>query len=168
MTAQRKSSAITRLVLMMLLAPVVVLVIPLAIAMFLGMVIYGASLTAIVWLTWCTRGLDTLVVYSNSPNWHDYMVEKVLPRLERRAVVMNWSERRHWKWPSLSVAVFRFFGGDRQFNPMVVVIRPFKVPRTFRFWQPFRDRKHGNPSSLHEVENRLYTYLGISTPETGG
>ena len=168
MVTRRMSNAIFKLGSVLLLAVVVVLVIPFVIAMLAGMAIYGVSLTAIVWLIWCTRGVDTLVVYSNSPNWHDYMVETVLPRLQGRSVVINWSERRYWKWHSLPVAVFRFFGGDREFNPMVVVLRPFRIPRTFRFWQPFRDCKHGNVSSLHEVENRLYAYLDINTPQGGG
>ena len=168
MTTQRDSNVIARLVSILLLAPIVVLIIPFAIAMLLAMVIYGACLTLIVWLTWCTRGIDTLVVYSNSPNWHDYMVDSVLPRLHGRSIVINWSERRLWRWYSLPVAVFRFFGGDREFNPMVVVLRPFTIPRTFRFWQPFRDRKHGDVSSLHDIENRLYTYLDISPAQTSG
>ena len=136
--------------------------------MLVAMLIYGICLTLIVWLTWCTRGIDTLVVYSNSPNWNDYMVESVLPRLQERSIVINWSERRSWRWYSLSVAVFHFFGGDREFNPMVVVLRPFSIPQSFRFWQPFRDRKHGDASSLHDVEKRLYTCLDISPVEAGG
>lgn len=168
MNTQRIPNAIAKLASVLLLTAAVVLIIPFAIAMLLGMAIYGLSLTTIVWLTWCTRGVDTLVVYSNSPNWHDYMIETVIPRLQGRSVVINWSERRHWKRHSLPVAVFRFFGGDREFNPMVVVLRPFRVPRTFRFWQPFRDRKHGNVSSLHDVQHRLYTYLDIDIPQTGG
>jgi len=168
MTTHSESNVLSRIASIFLIVPVILLIIPFAVMMFFGMVIYGVSLAAIVWITWCSRGIDTLVVYSNSPNWHDYMVDKIIPRLEGRAIIINWSERQHWKRNSLPVAVFRFFGGDREFNPMVIVIQPFKVPRTFRFWQPFRDRKHGNISSLHEVENRLYTCLDINPPQTGG
>ncbi len=168
MTTQRQSNAFGRLASIFLLTVVVVLVLPFAIATLIAMAIYGVGLSVVVWLTWCTRGIDTLVVYSDSPNWHDYMVESVIPRLHGRSVVINWSERRSWKWHSLSVAVFRFFGGNREFNPMVVVLRPFAIPRTFRFWQSFRDRKHGNASSIHDVERRLYTYLDISPAQTDG
>lgn len=142
------------------LAPIVVLAIPFVFALVIGRVVYGISLTLMVWVVWCTRGIDTLVVYSDSPIWQKYMIESVISKLRGRSIVLNWSERRHWHSRSLPVVVFRYFGGNRECNPMVVVFRPLRLSRTFRFWQPFRDCKHGNNSCLHDVENQLYTCLG--------
>jgi len=39
-------------------------------------------------------GRDILLVYSDSPIWHDYIEERILPHLGERAVVLNWSQCR--------------------------------------------------------------------------
>ena len=93
------------------------------------------------------RGRDVLFVYSDSPVWHEYIEQRFLPHLVRRAVVLNWSERNRWNL-SLGQVAFRFFGGRREFNPLAVVFRPLRRTRTFRFWTAFRDLKHGRPEAL--------------------
>jgi len=160
-------SAISKFFSAVLSAMIFMAIVPFVVVALLGTLIYGTSLTMIVWLLWCSRGVDTLVVYSESPHWQQYMTESVIPNLRGRAVVLNWSQRRNWRLLSLRGAVFKFFGGDREFNPLVVVFRPFRIPQTFRFWKPFRDRKHGNLNPLRELEGKLYAYLK-TTPSSAG
>jgi hypothetical protein len=105
-----------------------------------------------IWSIYCTRGTHVLFVHSNSPNWQDYVQKHLLPELPEASLILNWSERSTWNRRSLSVQVFRHFGGDREFNPMAVVFRPFRRTRTFRFWQAFRDYKHGKDRELKKVE----------------
>jgi hypothetical protein len=72
---------------------------------------------------WKPRGKDVLLVYSNSPHWLGYVEDTWLPRWGHRAVVLNWSDRPLWKrdrWPE--VALFRMFAGDREFNPLAIVV----------------------------------------------
>src|SRR6266404_233131 len=64
-----------------------------------------------IWSFWLTRGKDILFVYSDSPIWRDYMLSEMLPLVETRAVVLNWSERRTWKRWSLRALAFTFFSG---------------------------------------------------------
>ena len=80
---------------------------------------------------------DPLFVYSDSPIWHEYIVQHFLPYLGERAVILNWSDRKLWRF-SLARIAFRHFGGNREFNPLAVVFRPFGRTQAFRFWQPFR------------------------------
>src|SRR5579863_4878812 len=77
-----------------------------------------------IWFSWLTRGRDILFVYSDSPVWRDYMLSEMLPMVEGRAVVLNWSERSAWKWWSLRVLAFRLFAGTKAFNLLLVVFRP--------------------------------------------
>ena len=122
------------------------------------------GLTLAVWVLWLPRGKNTLFVYSDSPNWHDYIAENILSKIERRCVVLNWSERSRWQnSASLAAGVFMFFGGDREFNPMAVVFRPLRAPRTVRFFQAFRDHKHGKPEGLHKAEAELYRLVGCES-----
>jgi hypothetical protein len=108
--------------------PVVVVLLPLiAAAAVVGLVVWLAAaliLLSTVWVAWCARGQYALVVYSNSPVWQEYFERQILPAVGDRGVVLNWSERKQWGY-SLAVALFWFFGGTREFNPLAIVFRPF-------------------------------------------
>jgi hypothetical protein len=124
--------------------------------------LYAFVLHVLVWLRWCPAGTRVLFVYSNSPVWQSYIESNILPRLPADSVVLNWSERRGWPRWSLSTAIFRFFAGRREFNPLAVVVEPRHWGRTFRFWRAFRDAKHGKPDALHRVEREFFTHVGRS------
>ncbi len=122
---------------------------------------YTACLHIVIWVWWCARGTDVLFIYSDSPVWHDYIEQQVLPHLANRALVLNWSQRKRWK---LSVArmAFRHFGGYREFNPLAVVFRPLRRTRTFRFWKPFRQWKHGNAEPLQRMQSDFFELIGVT------
>lgn len=146
-----------QIALFILFAPLLLVVVVLWLAFFL---VYTIFLHVAVWSWWCVRGRDILFVYSDSPIWHDYIEKQVLPRLGERAVVLNWSQRRGWRF-SLARMVFYHFGGRRAFNPLAVIFRPFRRTRTFRFYQPFRDFKHGHPEALHRMESKFFELIGV-------
>lgn len=116
-----------------------------------------------VWILWLPRHKRLLFVYSDSPIWQTYIETHILPRIREQAVILNWSERQKWsKRHMLAVAVFRQFGGRRDFNPMAVVFRPLTLGRVFRFFQPFRDLKHGKPELLARVETEFFRHLRLN------
>jgi hypothetical protein len=131
-----------------------------ALLTFLLFITSTVSLHNIIWSWWCLRGRDVLFVYSDSPVWHDYVEQHIMPQLGERAVILNWSKRRRWRF-SLAKIAFYHFGGYRQFNPLGVVFRPFQRSKEFRFWQPFRDFKHGHPEALHKMESDFFGYIGV-------
>jgi hypothetical protein len=114
-----------------------------------------------VWCWWLPRGRYILFVYSESPVWQHHIEREILPHVRSRAVVLNWSQRKHWPL-SLASAAFRHFGGYHEFNPLAVVFRPFRRARVFRFWQPFRDWKHGHGDSLLQIEAELFALIGVA------
>ncbi len=129
--------------------------------LYLGFyVIGGFFLYLFIWWRWCGRGRYVLFVYSDSPIWHDYLEEHILPRLGERAIMLNWSRRSQWKRTSLPVLAFRYFGGSRKYNPMAVVFRPFRRARRFRFYEPFREFKHGKPEAVARMERDLFDLVG--------
>ena len=79
----------------------------------------------LVWVWWLPKGKDVLYVSSDSPIWREYMETEVFPLVAQRAIVLSWSARSKWPRWSFAVRVFRTFGGGRNFNPMVVLFRPF-------------------------------------------
>jgi hypothetical protein len=113
-----------------------------------------------IWLMWLPRRKDVLFVYSDSPIWRDYMLEQILPLVHERAVVLNWSELKLWPRWSLSVRAFYHFGGGyRDYNPLVLLFRPFCSVKMFRFWQPFKDWKHGQAEAVEKLRRDLALLL---------
>ena len=55
--------------------------------------------------------------------------------------------------------VFRTFKGDRNFNPLVLLFRPFRRAKVFRFWQPFQEWKHGHEQFVEDLRQRLVANL---------
>lgn len=132
---------------------------PLLLCLIVASLVYGVLLHIVMWLVWCMRGIHVLYVYSNSPNWLEHIEMEVLPRLRHGTIVLNWSDRRSWRFFSLASFVFRHFGGYREFNPMAVVIRPFRLSKVFRFYKAFKDLKHGRAVTLEKMETEFFEKL---------
>ena len=145
-----------RFALTALLLPIIL---PLAIV---GLVLHFLNKVVVyllVWVWWLPKGKDILYVSSDSPIWKEYMGTEVLPLVEKRAIVLNWSARSKWpKW-SFAVRVFRTFGRGRDLNPIVVLFRPFRRARIFRFLPAFQERKHGNSASVEQLRRDLMQAL---------
>jgi hypothetical protein len=111
---------------------------------------------------WGTAGKCLLLVYSNSPHWQAYIEENWLPRLGPVAVVLNWSERARWpEEHPLEAEIFRMWAGDREFNPVAIVLPEREPVRVIRFWQAFRDYKHGKDRTLKAAEAELADAVGV-------
>jgi hypothetical protein len=101
-------------------------------------------------------------VYSNSTTWQAYVEGNWLPQLQSIAVVLNWSERRTWaERHPLEADIFRTWAGDREFNPLAIIIPADGPVRVIRFWRAFRDYKHGKDRTLRAAEEELGAALGI-------
>ncbi|HEX9728049.1 MAG TPA: hypothetical protein VGA37_06070 [Gemmatimonadales bacterium] len=148
----------------MLLAPVWI---PLAVLVAVLAVIVYPFTRARLWMLrrafrkkWGPAGRDILLIYSNSPNWQEYIEQNWLPHLDDRTVLLNWSERAQWreKHP-LEAKLLRAYLGDREFNPAAVYIPDRGRVRVIRFWQAFRDFKHGREALLRRQEATLFTLI---------
>ena len=143
--------------------PLLLVLLPLALLVAISWLLVACGLLLIVWTRWLPRGRSALVVYSNSPIWREYFEEHVLPAVGNRAAVLNWSDRSQWRL-SVPVALFRAFGGRREFNPMAIVLGPWSWPRTFRFYRAFQSFKHGNPDEVERLRRELLAAMDIRGP----
>ena len=139
-----------------LLLPVIL---PLVAIALLAFAVSRLCVYALIWLVWLPKGKDSLVVYSDSPIWRDFMLQEIVPLLGERAIILNWSERKKWRRWSLATVVFRSFAGGREFNPMVMVFQPWSRAKSFRFWSAFKDFKHGDASAVQGLRRELEFYL---------
>jgi hypothetical protein len=149
-------SGVQRVVLLVLVLPIVL---PLVVASLGLYFLYRIVLYVLVWLLWVARGKDVLLVYSDSPIWHEYMTTQILPLVRERAVILNWSERHRWSGWSLPILVFHCFAGSRDFNPLVMLFRPFRRAKIFRFWSAFKDLKRGHTEPVERVRQDLFLAL---------
>lgn len=156
---RQKQPFLRRLGQAILIVVLLPLVLPLALFAVANHLLYRALLYLLVWALWLPRGKDILFVYSDSPIWHEYMATQVLPLVRERSVVLNWSERKKWSRWSLGVAVFHHFGGAGDFNRLVVLFRPLRLARMFRFWSAFKDWKRGYKEPVERLRQELVTSL---------
>jgi hypothetical protein len=142
-------------------ALVLLILSPLLIFLILLNWLWGTILYISIWLT--QRKPFVVFVYSDSPIWKDYIKREILPHVQDRAAILNWSERRHWK-NSLAVLAFRYFGGYRNFNPLGMVFQPFRVVKTYRFFEAYKEFKHGDPQKVEELKERLLADIRSGPP----
>ena len=106
------------------------------------------------------RHKSGVLIYSSSPNWQGYIEENWLPRLGESLIVLNYSERRAWLRKSIAVRMFdTFVGGGYQYNPAVILLRGTHAPLVFRFYQAFKNAKHGKTAALRELETEMFQHL---------
>ncbi len=137
--------------------------------------IKGKRLGFLVRQRWYPKGKHLLFVYSDSPVWKEYVEEHILPQIRSQAVVINWSERSQWEWKgTLELQVFQHWGrvsqhmfrgrkewSGKEFCPIAIVFKPWRKPQTIRFWQAFKEYKHGKDSSLKKCERELFDLLEV-------
>jgi hypothetical protein len=157
--SRRKQSFLQRTSSVALLVLILPFVLPLALVAIALHLLYRNALYLLVWTLWLPKGKDVLLVYSDSPTWQEYMATQVLPAVYNRAVVLNWSERKKWRGWSLAVAIFHHFGGGREFNPLVILFRPARLARVFRFWPAFQHWKRGCRGPVERLRQDLLSAL---------
>lgn len=140
----------------LLLAP---LWIPIGFFVFVLFLLASTTIYGLTWLFWGTRRIHLLYVYSNSPTWQTHIEQEILPKLPERKIILNWSERKLWKRFSLAALTFQHFGGYRAFNPMAVILKPFHRAKVFRFYEAFKDYKHGKIEKLADLEADFFETL---------
>lgn len=99
-------------------------------------------------------------VYSNSPNWQHDVEQSILPIVRGRLMLLNWSERKRWR-NSLAVWCFRLtnFGRRSNFNPMAIVFPRWRPLRTVRFFDAYREAKHGHDAQLEIKKKELFELI---------
>ena len=102
-------------------------------------------------------GRFVLFVYSDSPNWKDYIEANILPCIKEHVVTLNWSKRREWEQTNpFEAKIFYHWAGEEEFNPMAIILPLSGKVKEVRFWQAFRDFKHGKDKALKAAEDILF------------
>jgi hypothetical protein len=149
---------------LLLLSILLVVLSPVLVLAGLARKAYGAWLVRRFRREYASAGTVAILVYSQSPNWQAYIEEHVLPKLGHRAVVLDWSERRLWKRnATLPIRVYQHHRPGKEFNPYAMVFWPAGRPREVRFFQAFRDFKHGREHTLETALREFFDSLEGAT-----
>ena len=130
------------------------------VAYMVWLFVWGTILRVWFWRSHAAQGRPLFFVYSESPNWQDYVETNILPRVADHAVVLNWSDRQLWRstspWES---RFFHHFAGRRDFNPIALVFCRFGRINAVRFHKAFLDYKHGRELGLRTAEAELFALV---------
>jgi hypothetical protein len=115
------------------------------------------------WLRHGRSGKTLLFVYSDSPNWKDYIEENIVPRIEARSIILNLSKRREWgPRMAFETKLFDQLAGPGAFVPVAILFSLTDKPRTFRLWQPSENTKERKVNLSREVEAALFQSLKLN------
>ncbi len=147
-----------------LLVPIIVVLViilsPFIMLMWVGSLLRGLWLNIYFRAKWHKKGKYILFVYSESPNWQQYIKDNIAPIIEEKAIFLNWSKRLEWeKKKPLEAKVLEYWGGQSEFNPLAIVFLPKGRVKVIRFHQAFKDYKHGKCTLLKSKEDELYETL---------
>lgn len=144
------------------LAPVFLLMLPLALILIPATCLVNAFQSAILRLrlrhawpaqTWI------LLAYTQSDLWAPFLELEVVPRLGTGCLVIDRS-RSDWKqrYPIEAKAI-EHWGGYHENNPLVILFPPWRPVQIVRLYQAFRDKKHGKPKTLDAELARLFALV---------
>ena len=103
------------------------------------------------------EGKDLLLVYTASPHWQEYIEREWIPRWRDRAVILN--RTKPWNPNDPAAQLWFATRGIREHTPLAAVV-PVRGPvRVVRFFNAFRDYKHGKDARLRAAERALEAAL---------
>jgi hypothetical protein len=152
------AARLTNIAKWIILAPFVVLMaavaLPVVFLLFVGRFLGSLWHVSRLRASWPSTKF-VLIAYTDSALWAPYIENELLPQIEEHCVVVNRS-RENWKREFRAErAALSFWGGWRAYNPIAVVLRPWGQVRVFRFYDPFKQLKQGQPASLEDMAGQL-------------
>jgi hypothetical protein len=138
----------------------VFLIFPLGVAFIVAWVLATILLHLALLVAWLPRGRRVLFVSSDDPRWKAYLDEQVVPRLPKTAARLDWSARDRWSPFDLGVWLFRMWSGPREYNPIAIVVRPWRGPRVYRLYEAFEEAERGRPARLRDASAELLAAVG--------
>ncbi len=121
---------------------------------------YRFGLKMRFWIRHGRKGKFILFVYSDSSNWRDYVEAKILPSIEARSIILNWSKRREWE-PRMSFEanLFNQWAGSGEFTPTAIVLPLIGKVTIIRLWQPSAHTKPKKERVSKEAEEALFSAI---------
>lgn len=129
-----------------------------AIGMFVGRAVGNVWHAVRLTIAWPPQKF-VLLAYTQSHLWAPYIERELLPTIAEHCIVVDRS-RDDWKHRfRVECKALSFWGGRRSYNPIAIVVRPWYRVQVFRFYEAFKDLKHGEPAALERKTRELVQYI---------
>lgn len=103
-----------------------------------------------------------LFIYSDSEHWAPYIEQNIIPKIQESAIIINRTKQQNWKQEYKAEYKAIAHWAHEDINPIALVFKPYRRVKSFRFYEAFRDYKHGKDSSLHAMCNEFYNYAALT------
>lgn len=97
-----------------------------------------------------------ILINSDSPIWHDYIFDNIVPLFGDKVLTLNWSQRNVWDKSKWEVKAFNHWGGNYEYNPLIIINNGFFQIKVIRLYEAFAQYKHGKESELQKKELEIH------------
>lgn len=109
---------------------------------------------------WFPQNKVALLVYSDSPNWKEYIDKNWIPKIGNRVTTLNWSESNQpGKEKSLESKIHLRFSPPKGYVPMIIFFNKKGPPQVISFHKAFLNFKHEKDYLLKKKEKQLFELL---------
>lgn len=87
---------------------------------------------------WFLQGKYVFFLYSDSKKWKEYFETELIPKIENKAVIRNWSTRLQDGWTNdMEGRILKLYKPLGYFYPIAIVFLPNDEIKTFQFYTPY-------------------------------
>ncbi len=110
---------------------------------YLGYIIYRARKRKIIIeqikKEWFPKDKYAFFIYSNSKKWKSYFEQELIPKIQSKAIIWNWSTRLQYGWNNglLEAKALKTFQTSRYYYPIAIVFLYSGKVKIFDFYTPY-------------------------------
>lgn len=97
---------------------------------------------------WFPKGKYVFFLYSSRKKWEKYFKNELIPKIQDKSTIWNWSTRHQdgWYRDRFAPKILSLYRPDQHFCPLAVVFSPSGAIRIFAFYLPYvKMIKSGSP-----------------------
>ena len=106
---------------------------------------------------WFSKGRHIFFLYSDSKKWKEYFEQKLVPKIQDKAVIWNWSTRQKdgWNENLIEAQIMSLFRPMGFFYPMAIVFLPSGDVKTFQFYTPYVNKIKSGKDDYNKMEKEF-------------
>lgn len=106
---------------------------------------------------WFPKGKYIFFLYSDSKKWKDYFENELVPKIQGKASVWNWSTRQKdgWNDDIIEAKILKPYKLLGYFYPMAIVFLPSGEVKTFQFYTPYVNMLKSGKDEYNKMEKEF-------------
>lgn len=86
-----------------------------------------------------SKNKNTFFLYSSSKKWENYFEEKLIPQIQDKAIIINWSTRHtdNWNGHPIAKEIFSLYRPRPYLYPSAIIFHPNGSVSKFSFYLPY-------------------------------